>query len=128
MGGTQGEGIQRGTWWGVAARGGTAARGAWGQGGQRVWQCGGGGLGAGGGGWTLWYPPYPPSLAHEYLFPPLRYLSIPPNGEICIFLVIANCGGSRWALALIEKVFCHIADIELPGAGRTETLRTKKLR
>ena len=27
-----------------------------------------------------------------------------------------------------KKVFCHIADRELPGAGRTETLRTKKLR
>jgi len=27
-----------------------------------------------------------------------------------------------------EKVFCHIADRELPGAGRTETLKTKKLR
>jgi len=29
-------------------------------------------------------------LAHESLFSPLRYLSIPPNGEICISSVIAN--------------------------------------
>ena len=27
-----------------------------------------------------------------------------------------------------RKVFCHIAGRELPGAGRTETLKTKKLR
>ena len=34
-------------------------------------------------------------LAHESFLSPLRYLSIPPNGEICISSVIANCGGSH---------------------------------
>ena len=29
-------------------------------------------------------------LAHESLFSPLRYLSIPPNGEICISTVVAK--------------------------------------